>query len=58
MSDADAGGARMHAQEKYFNPDMVVCFAEKIAFERIAEELNKQGYWKTRNVFQKLDFYR
>ena len=58
MSDADAGGARTHAQEKYFNPDMVVCFAEKIAYERIVEELNKQGYWKTRNVFQKLDFYR
>ena len=35
MSDADAAGARAHAQEKYFNPDMVVCLAEKIAYDQI-----------------------
>ena len=57
MSDADAAGARAHAPEKYFNPCMVVCFAEKIAYERIVEELTKQEYFKAVTGFQKLDFY-
>ena len=56
MSDADAG-ARTHAQEKFFSCNMVVCFAENIAYEQIAEELNKQGYWKAITVFQKLDLF-
>ena len=57
MSDVDAGGARAHAQEKYFNPDMVVCFVENIAHERIAEELVKQEYLKAVTGFQKLAFH-
>ena len=57
MSDADAG-ARAHAQEKFFNCDMLVSFARNIAQERIAEVLEEQGYWKGLTVFQKLDFRR
>ena len=56
MSDADAAGGRAHAQEKYFNPNMVVCFAE-IAYERIVEELTKPEYLKAVTGFQKLDFH-
>ena len=58
MSYADAAGAGAHAQKKFFNENMVVCPAEKIAYERIAEELNKQGYWKAVTGFQKVDFHR
>ena len=57
MSDPDAAGARAHAQEKYFNPNMVVCPAEKIAYDRIVEELWKQEYLKAVTGFQNLDFY-
>ena len=56
MSDADAG-ARAHAQEKFFNSDMLICFAQNIAYERIVEELHKQGYWKAVIVFEKLDSF-
>ena len=58
MSDGDNGGARAHAQEKFLNSDMLVCFAQNIAQERIAEVLEEQGYWKAVTVFQKLDFRR
>ena len=57
MSDADAG-ARAHAQEKFFNSEMLVCFAQDIVQERIIEVLEEQGYWKAVTVFQKLDFRR
>ena len=57
MSYADAAGARAHAQKKYFNPNMVVCVAEKIAYDRIAEELSRQEYLKAVTGFQKLDFH-
>ena len=56
MSDPDAAGAGAHAQEKYFNPSMVVCLAEKIAYDRIVE-LCKQEYLKAVTGFQNLDFY-
>ena len=58
MSDEDNGGARAHAQEKFFNSDMLVCFTQNIVQERITEVLEKQGYWKAVTVFQKLDFRR
>ena len=57
MSDADAG-ARAHAQEKFFNSEMLVCFAQDIVQERIIGVLEEQGYWKAVTVFQKLDFRR
>ena len=58
MSDEDNGGARAHAQEKFFNSDMLVCFTQNIVQERITEVLEEQGYWKAVTVFQKLDFRR
>ena len=53
----DAAGAGARAQKKYFSPNMVVCLAEKIVYERIAEELSKQEYWKAVTGIQKLDFH-
>ena len=58
MSYADAAGAKAHTQKKFFNENMVICLAGKIAYERLAEELNKQGYWKAVTGFQKVDFHR
>ena len=55
MSDAVA---RAHAQEKFYNSDMLICFAQNIVQERITEVLEEQGFWKAVTVFQKLDFRR
>ena len=57
MSDADAG-AGAHAQQKFFNSEMLVCFVQDIVQERIIEVLEEQGFWKAVTVFQKLDFRR
>ena len=57
MPYASTAGAGAHAQTKYFNSNMVVFLAEKIAYERIAEELSRQEYWKAVTGIQKLDFH-
>ena len=58
MSYADATETGAHAQKKFFNENMVVCLTRNIAYERIADELNKQGYWKAVTGFQKVDLHR
>ena len=56
MASADSDGARAHAQEKYFNSEMIVCYAVNITYENLAEELVKQGYLEAVTGLQKLDF--
>ena len=56
MASGDSDGARAHAQEKYFNSEMIVCYAVNITYENLAEELVKQGYLEAVTGLQKMDF--
>ena len=46
------------AQQRFRNENMVICMAGKISYERIAEELNTAGYWKSVTGFQNVDYNR
>ena len=37
---------------------MVICIAQGVTYEQLANELNKQGYWESVTGFQCVDFNR
>ena len=57
MSYAQAAGASsQNGSDKYFNRNMVVCFANGIEYEALAKVLNEKGYWKDVIGYQRVDF--
>ena len=51
-------GSQHRPQEKYFNEKMVICKAQGVTREQLANELHKQGYLESVTGLQRLDFYR
>ena len=59
MSYAQAVGAgSQNGSYKYFNRNMVVCFANGIEYEALAKVLNEKGYWTDVIGYQRVDFNR
>ena len=58
MSYAQADGSGAHAQEKYYNGNLLVCHVGTISYDKITEALHKEGYWKHVQVFQTVDLHR
>ena len=64
MSYAKAAGAGAQdssqngsqSSERFYNKNMVVCFANGVDFEPLAEALNKERYWSDVVGYQKVDF--
>ena len=64
MSYAKAAGAGAHnssqngsqGSERFYNKNMVVCFANGVDFEAPAEVRNRKGYWSDVAGYQKADF--
>ena len=44
--------------EKYYNAKMIVCMANGVSYERLAEVLHRYGFWEVASGFQKVDFNR
>ena len=42
--------------EKYYNAKMIVCMANGVSCERLAEVLHRYGFWEAVSGFQKVDF--
>ena len=55
-SYAQAASSGAHAEGKYFNENLLVCQAVNFSYERVAEALNRDGYWNFVEVYQKVDF--
>ena len=58
MSYAQVASSGSQQREKFYNENMLVCMAEKVSSEKLAEELSLWRYWKRINGFQKVDFGR
>ena len=56
MSYAEAANSGAHAQGLYYNKKLLVCFAGKNSYERVAEALHQEGYWNFVKVFQRVNF--
>ena len=44
------------SSERFYNKNMVACFANGVDFEALAEALNREGYWSDVAGYQKVDF--
>ena len=53
-----AGNAAEQPKDRYYNDNMVVCFADGIQYDQLAEELDKKGYWEYVTGFQRVDYDR
>ena len=63
LSYAQAAGAgSQNGSDKYFNRNMVVCFALLVVVcfgienEALAKVINEKGYWKDVIEYQRVDF--
>ena len=45
-----------NGSERFYNKNMVVCFANDVGFDSLTEALNKEGYGKDVVGYQKIDF--
>ena len=50
--------SQQSSRGKFYNDKMIVCMANGMTFEQLADGLNKQGFWKSVSGFQKVDFNR
>ena len=44
--------------EKHYNAKVIVCIANGVSYESLAEILHRYGFWEAVSVFQKVDFKR
>ena len=58
MSYASAARSGAHAQETFYNANLLMCFAAQISYEKLAEALHQNGYWDAVNILQRVDFNR
>ena len=57
MSYAQAAGSgTQNGAEKIYNKNTVVCFANGVNYEALADGLNAKGYWKDVIGYQEVDF--
>ena len=57
-SSSSGQGPHQNPKDRFFNAKMIVCMANGFSYEQLADELNKNGYWKSVSGFQKVDFSR
>ena len=53
-----AGNGAEQLKDRYYNDNMVVCFANGIQYDQLTEELDKKGYWQYVTGFQRVDYNR
>ena len=58
MSYAQAAGAGTESQEKYYNGNLLICYAGSFSYDELTQALNREGYRKHVQVFQTVDYYR
>ena len=51
-----AGNEAEQPKDRYYNDNMVVCFANGIQYNQLAEELDKKGHWQYVTGFQRVDY--
>ena len=56
MSYAQAAGAGTESQEKYYNGNLLICYAGTVSYDELTQALNSEGYWKHVRFFRQLIF--
>ena len=55
-SSGSGQGSHQNPKDRFSNAKMIVCMANGFSYEQLADELHKNGYWKSVSSFQKVDF--